>query len=320
MITVVIPTRNRLALLKEAVRSVQSQTDSQWQLIVVDDNSEDGTQEWAERELGGGKFIRLSNNSERAKARNTGLSAAGGDKIVFLDDDDRLMPGALKRLSDALDEASDCVAAVGARVHFDEKGRRRRVGVGWSARRKTVWPDLLFRWIPTFGQMMSRTEIVREAGGFVSGLEPVEDLDLLLKLAHRAPFVLVPSTVLEYRQHLLQSPRHGAAKLDAAIRSAFVESLVGRERRAAERIAAAMAARQTGGNYASQGNWSNALLAYLRAGWTAPYLFRSSLTSPDLLKLIVRAAIGTLSNQRGIKLARRIRGLLEGPPPGSRED
>src|SRR5437879_843479 len=111
VVTVVIPTRNRLPLLQESVANVRAQTFTDWELIVVDDASEDGTWSWlsslADSRI---RVIRLARHSERSAARNRGLVEARGEFVLFLDDDDRLYPRALERLADALARHSDAVA------------------------------------------------------------------------------------------------------------------------------------------------------------------------------------------------------------------
>src|SRR5688500_17684329 len=99
MISVVIPTHDRLALLSEAVQSVLVQTTSDWELIVIDDHSIDGTAEWVKSTSDERvRVVQLEEHSERSRARNIGLSRAQGDHVLFLDDDDLLLPRALEYL------------------------------------------------------------------------------------------------------------------------------------------------------------------------------------------------------------------------------
>jgi glycosyltransferase involved in cell wall biosynthesis len=90
LVTVIIPTRNRAALLARAIRSVQQQTYSNFEIIVIDDASGDDTRETVER-LGDSRirYIRHETNRGGSAARNTGISAATGEFIAFLDDDDQ---------------------------------------------------------------------------------------------------------------------------------------------------------------------------------------------------------------------------------------
>lgn len=89
LVSVVIPTRNRTALLARAIQSVRQQTYENLEIIVVDDASTDDTQK-----IVGGladpriRYIRHDVNRGGPAARNTGILAARGEYIAFLDDDD----------------------------------------------------------------------------------------------------------------------------------------------------------------------------------------------------------------------------------------
>src|SRR5438876_3252 len=95
-VSVVIATRNRRALLAEAIATVFDQTFADWELLVVDDCSSDDTP----RYLAGLddtriRIFRQTVPLERSAARNRGLREARGKFIMFLDDDDLLRPAAL---------------------------------------------------------------------------------------------------------------------------------------------------------------------------------------------------------------------------------
>ena len=88
-ISVIIPTRNRAAMLVCAVQSVRQQTYENLEIIVVDDASTDDTQKIIENLADSRiRYIRHDINQGGAAARNTGIRAARGEYIAFLDDDD----------------------------------------------------------------------------------------------------------------------------------------------------------------------------------------------------------------------------------------
>lgn len=91
MISVIIPTYNRLSSLKNTIRSLlrQSLPLTKFEVIVVDDGSSDGTEEWMRAYTGGLNliYIRHTTNRGTARTRNDGIKAAEHDIIVFLDDD-----------------------------------------------------------------------------------------------------------------------------------------------------------------------------------------------------------------------------------------
>ena len=90
LVTVVIPTYNRREYLPGALKSVRNQTYRNLEIIVVDDGSTDGTDAMLKREQGI-MFLRQQNSGPSA-ARNTGIGAARGEFVAFLDSDDYWLP------------------------------------------------------------------------------------------------------------------------------------------------------------------------------------------------------------------------------------
>lgn len=103
-VSVIIPSYNRKTLLSRAIGSVLAQTEQDFEIIVVDDASTDGTKEWLKEMYTDERirYERLSHNSGVHIARNHGLELARGESIVFLDSDDELLPSALERGMQAL--------------------------------------------------------------------------------------------------------------------------------------------------------------------------------------------------------------------------
>ncbi|AIO39542.1 glycosyl transferases group 1 family protein [Burkholderia cenocepacia] len=94
LVTVYIPTRNRLSLLRRAVESVLAQTYPHIELIVADDGSTDGSREYLDELSRAGRLrmIALPTAMGACVARNMALSASTGDFITGLDDDDYFLP------------------------------------------------------------------------------------------------------------------------------------------------------------------------------------------------------------------------------------
>src|SRR5262244_3561534 len=91
LVSVIMPTFNRADTITRAIRSVQAQTFTDWELIVVDDGSTDNTAERIEGCDPRMKLIRQENQGT-AGARNAGLRASSGSYIAFLDSDDEWLP------------------------------------------------------------------------------------------------------------------------------------------------------------------------------------------------------------------------------------
>ena len=99
-ISVVLPTHNRPALLKQAISSVKRQTTPVWELIIIDDGSvPPASRVEAVEGIGSVKWLRNEVSGGLSNARNLGLAAATGDIITFLDDDDLLTEDAMEVIS-----------------------------------------------------------------------------------------------------------------------------------------------------------------------------------------------------------------------------
>lgn len=118
LVTVIVPTFNRLALLRETVSSVLHQSYSDWELLIVDDNSTDLTRDWVKSLTTDDSRIQLLERIAHMPGsrgtqvcRNLGFEMARGDAIIFLDSDDILSPNCLERRLRVLssDEAYDAV-------------------------------------------------------------------------------------------------------------------------------------------------------------------------------------------------------------------
>ena len=111
LVSVITPTKNRLELLRETIRSVQQQTFDCWEHIIVDDGSNDGTAEDLHRRAADDPRLRyLQRTGQRVGAnvcRNQGIAAASADLIVFLDSDDVLEPHCLARRVEILQRNQD---------------------------------------------------------------------------------------------------------------------------------------------------------------------------------------------------------------------
>ncbi|GAA0405067.1 glycosyltransferase family 2 protein [Streptomyces luteireticuli] len=106
-LSVIVPFFNVQTYAQDTLRSLNANAHRDFEFILVDDCSTDGTGELlarAERELPGAVLVRHTTNGGLATARNTGLDAARGEYLTFLDGDDWLAPGHLRRLLAAIEE------------------------------------------------------------------------------------------------------------------------------------------------------------------------------------------------------------------------
>ncbi len=287
-VSVVIATRNRRALLAEAVASVERQRGVSWELIVVDDASTDDTTEYLST-LTWARAFRQSEHGERSAARNRGLAEARGDTVMFLDDDDLLHDGALSILCAALDRHPQAVAAVGAREDWVvAEGFRGRDIHPLREETRIMFDELLFGWCANSGQNLYRTHIVRALGGFARSLSLAEDRDLWLRLARRGPLVLCPQTVMTYRITPDQyRPPDIRARREMVARAA-IKALPRRERRAALELRRCTALVDAASDEAARGHLLRATRKLAQAAFLAPRL----LFSPLLVPWVARRVAG----------------------------
>ena len=126
-ISVVIPTRDRHAMLADAVASVLAQDFSDFELIVVDDGA--GAADFLAGRFAATPAIRCADNARggQVRARNLGVSLARGEIVAFLDDDDLWgSAGYLAAVRAAIDGENAAAIASGAIVVIDRRSARRR--------------------------------------------------------------------------------------------------------------------------------------------------------------------------------------------------
>ena len=119
-ISVIVPTYNCGRFIGEAIESILRQTHAPDEIIVVDDGSSDDTEEVVGRFVDPRlRYIR-QDNAGVSVARNTGLSAASGEYVAFLDADDRWRPRSLERLYELLSCEPQAVCAFANFIRFND--------------------------------------------------------------------------------------------------------------------------------------------------------------------------------------------------------
>jgi len=205
-VTVVVPTRNRLELLKEAVASVLRQSEMWPCLLVVDDASEDGTARWL-RTVASTRIRVLSHHQrrERSAARNLGLRHTTTPFVMFLDDDDLLRPAAVRSLLAGFDRHPEAIASVAASATFDASGRHDRKLNAWRRCLRDVFPDIVAGWCPAQGQVLYRTAVLCRCGGWDERASLLEDYQLWFRLSRMGKVALSPSITVDIRVHAGQT-------------------------------------------------------------------------------------------------------------------
>jgi glycosyltransferase involved in cell wall biosynthesis len=190
-VSVVVPAFNVAPYIEQCLASVRAQTLADWECIVVDDGSSDGTPERVRRVADSRIRLIVQPNQGVSAARNAGLAAASGTYLLFLDGDDLLHPAALTRLASELDAHARAVAAYGTVWTIFEDGRPYPQKP--LRRRDFRSGDLLERMLrgQTFllmGSTLVRTAEARELGGFRTDLRLSEDWEFWCRMAARGAF------------------------------------------------------------------------------------------------------------------------------------
>ena len=201
-VTVVVRTRNRPALVREALESLRAQTARPSQVVLVNDG---GASVAGLSALFGDAFAlvveELSERRGRSHAANRGVSLAGQDLVGFLDDDDLCYPDHLERLLRAHRSGPEPVVySDAATVEY------RRREESWEPHHRTLQysldfdPEflLLANYIPLHTLLMPRA-LFTGASGFDETLEYSEDWDFLIRLSFETSFRHVRAVTCEYR-------------------------------------------------------------------------------------------------------------------------
>ncbi len=294
VVSVVIPTHDRVEMLGEAVASVLAERTVELELIVVDDASSDGTAAWlADQDEPRLQHEVLSPGRGGSGARNVGLERVRAPYVLFLDDDDTLAPRAIPALLGALLRHPEAVRAVGAHRLFGEGVRSSRASHPWVPLTRQTWREELAQWNMPPGAMLWRTEVVRRLGGWDEKLRRAEDAELCLR-AWRHPAALIPDTVMHYRFHVDQVPTSKTWPLDWDARRSFVASLPEPERSEGERLLRSRELYQDALEKHLDRDFRAAAAGFAALVRSSPALALSPVSGPYLDALLVKAAIGAL--------------------------
>ena len=203
LVSIVIPTWNRRDLVRQAVGSVIAQTCGNWELIVVDDGSTDGTAAMISAMNDPRiRVIEIARGSMVGHLRNVGAQEGTATWIAFLDSDDLWLPGKLQLQLDAL-EASGAGWCYGPCELLRPGGEATPIRAGqFLPLSGDILHDLLAdRTGAYIGTLVVRRELFEKVGGFDESLANREDLDFELRLAAVADAVAVAEVVTRVREH-----------------------------------------------------------------------------------------------------------------------
>ena len=198
-ISVIVPAYNAERTILETLTSVQQQTFSDFELIVINDGSTDKTLELLNTVEDSRLKIFSYENGGHAVARNRGISQATGKFMAFLDADDLWTPDKLELQLAALQQHPEAGVAYSWAYYMDDKGESLQVDqpIFFEG---NVHAELLVRdFIVSGSNCLVRREAIESVGEFEPALPCAADWDYWLRLAARWPFVVVPKPQIFYR-------------------------------------------------------------------------------------------------------------------------
>jgi glycosyltransferase involved in cell wall biosynthesis len=217
-ISVVVIAYNAEPYITQTLETVVSQNYPDFEVIVVDDGSTDGTRACVERFGASVKYVHQPNSGGCSKPRNTGIAMATGDLLAFIDSDDLMVPGRLAAEAAVFEQHPEIALVFSDYQDFDASGLRPHGHF-------SVCPLLVrrLRSVPVAGALVlspldsteilltenfgSSSPMVRRAavevtGGYDEGLRASEDFDFQYRIAARYPIAVRPQTSWHKRLHL----------------------------------------------------------------------------------------------------------------------
>ena len=198
-ISICIPTFNRKEYLKETLSSIFAQTYSDYEIVIVDDGSTDGTEQMLKESCYKVRYHWQENRGD-ATARNKLIELARGRYITFIDSDDLLMPDAVERMVEVFKREPDDVVVYGNYISIDEYGNeikrsKRKLYSGYIT--QYLFRNIL---IHSCGSMFPK-RVLDRMGGFDSNLRVCSDYELWLRLSLKYRFIALSEPTFKRRRH-----------------------------------------------------------------------------------------------------------------------
>jgi glycosyltransferase involved in cell wall biosynthesis len=229
-VSVVMPVRNGLPWLPEALHSLAAQTLPDFELLVIEDGSTDGTAEFLATWRDDRMQVISTGGMGIAQALNIGLEAASAPIVARQDADDLSAPERLRAQVEYLESHPGVQILASVADYIDEAATP--VANDWvrtirEQQDPATTPDQIRALMPltccvTHGSVAARTAVLRAAGGYRVSMAPAEDYDLWLRLLPQTSFAKLPDPLYCYRMHPRQVMSRAAdAQLAKALAAKF---------------------------------------------------------------------------------------------------
>ncbi len=213
LITVIIPTYNRKTIVLEAIKSALAQESKNYEVIVVDDGSSDGTAVYL-MSLNLPITILKKENGGVSSARNKGIKNAQGKYIAFLDSDDLWLPGILQAQVEYLESHLDTPLVytdqyIEVEGKITDQTRFKKASVPEAQKTKFNLPGFVQHTPIHISSVMTRKDIFKEVGYFNESLQIHEDTDMWNRISEKHTFGYIEKPLAVFRwekdkEHLLK--------------------------------------------------------------------------------------------------------------------
>ena len=200
LISIIIPAYNRANTIVTALESIRKQTYRNWEAVVVDDGSTDNTGEIVNQVANNDvriHLIRHENNRGGQAARNTGIKAAKGEWIAFLDSDDEYLPDSLQVRLAATEKDKVSVVHSGCYVVQDD-GIKKIYSLPGNTGGGQIYKKLLKNEGPVFPGLFVSKEAFRKINYLDERITAFQEWDTVIRLARYYAFGFVPQPTFIY--------------------------------------------------------------------------------------------------------------------------
>lgn len=204
LVSVIMPTYNRAAYIVDTIESVRQQTYTNWELIIVDDGSDDNTEELVEA-IGDSRirFYKAGRIGISSKIKNIGLKNAVGDMIAFIDSDDLWAATKLEKQLQAFAEYPGAGFSLTGGYNFKELNNpleyfyKQKEGVKYGDAFAGFFKSEVAATVPT---LMVKRASIEAVGGF-DETKPVADMEFILRLAQNFNAIILYEPLFFRRLH-----------------------------------------------------------------------------------------------------------------------
>lgn len=207
-VSVVIPLYNARDVIRHTIASVLAQTWKDYEIVVVDDGSTDGSGEVV-RGIGGHiRYVRQE-NAGVARARNRGIAESTGAAIALLDHDDLWHPMKLEKQVQVLERQPEVGMVITDVAHIDREGRPMGIiGSGYNPA-ETFARLFVSGYVPTPSAALIRRSVLEEVGGFDESFNSagLDDHELWTRVAAYCKIANIPEPLTYHRNREIKPPQ-----------------------------------------------------------------------------------------------------------------